>query len=131
MTIREATPADWQAILTLIRSFPDQLVQDHLPEPHEFFVAEEFDPSTGSGQVVGCCALEIYSQRLAEVRSLAVATEHQGKGIATALVDACVARAKEKEVYEVLSITGTPEFFEKKGFGTFHNEKFALIKVLG
>lgn len=125
MTIRKAEPSDWAAILTLIRSFPDQLVQDHLPEPHEFFVAEE------GGVIVGCCALEIYSQRLAEVRSLAVASAHQGKGIASALVEACVERAKEKEVYEVLSITGTPEFFEKRGFGTFHNEKYALIKVLG
>ncbi len=125
MTIRTAEPADWPAILTLIRSFPDQLVQDHLPEPHEFFVAEE------DGQVVGCCALEIYSQRLAEIRSLAVATAHQGKGTATALVNACVAWAKEKEVYEVLSITGSPAFFEKHGFGTFHQEKYALIKILG
>ncbi len=125
MEIRAAQPAEWPAILTLIRSFPDQLVQDHLPEKDEFFVAEE------DGAIVGCCALEIYSQRLAEVRSLAVATEHQGKGIATALVEACVERARERGVYEVLSITGTPAFFEKHGFGTFHNEKYALIKVLG
>lgn len=125
MAIRKAEPADWPAILTLIRSFPDQLVQDHLPEAHEFFVAEE------DGRIVGCCALEIYSQRLAEIRSLAVAAEHQGKGIASALVDACVAWAKEKQVYEVLSITGAVEFFEKRGFGTFHNEKYALIKLLG
>ena len=125
MTIRKAEPADWPAILTLIRSFPEQLVQDHLPEPHEFFVAEE------DGTIVGCCALEIYSQRLAEIRSLAVHADHQGKGIASALVDACVAWAQEKQVYEVLSITGTPAFFEKHGFGTFHNEKYALIKILG
>lgn len=125
MTIREAAKADWPGIQALIKEFPDQLVQEHLPEPHEFFVAEE------SGAIVGCCALEIYSQRLAEIRSLAVASEHQGKGIASALVEACVQRAAEKAVYEVLSITGAPEFFEKKGFRTFHNEKYALIKVLG
>jgi N-acetylglutamate synthase-like GNAT family acetyltransferase len=131
MEIRAARTADASAIMALIRSFPDQLMQDHLPDPDAFFVAEEFDPSTGSGQVIGCCALEIYSKRLAEVRSLAVAQKHQGKGIASALVDACVGRAKERGVYEVLSITGTPAFFEKHGFGTFHQEKYALIKILG
>lgn len=125
MTVRAASATDWDAVSALIRSFPDQLMQDHLPEPDAFFLAEE------DGAIVGCCALEIYSQRLAEVRSLAVMQEHQGKGIASALVDACVARAKERGVYEVLSITGAPAFFEKHGFNTFHSEKYALIKILG
>lgn len=125
MTIRPATPADWDAISALIRSFPEQLMQEHLPEPEEFFVAEE------DGVIIACGALEIYSQRLAEVRSFAVLPEHQGKGIASALVDACLARAKERGVYEVLSITGSPAFFEKHGFKTFHSEKYALLNILG
>src|SRR5436190_7669954 len=111
MIVRPATLTDWEAILTLIRAFPDVLMQEHLPEPEEFFVA--IDPSTpstdsgqaGSGQVIACCALEVYSKRLAEVRSLAVAREHHGKGIASALIEACLARAKELDVYEVLTIS--------------------------
>ena len=125
MNIRHATQADWQSILALINQYPEVLVQDHLPDAEEFFVAEE------GGQIVGCCALEVYSKRLAEVRSLAVAQEHQGKGIGTALIEACLKKAAELGVYEVLTITSALPLFEKHGFGTFKNEKYALIKVLG
>ena len=125
MDIRPATENDRETIVSLIRQYPHALIQDHVPEMGEFFVAEE------EGVIVGCCALEIYSQRLAEVRSLAVAKEHQSKGIGTALVERCLQKAREEGVYEILTITSAVSFFEKQGFGTFKNEKFALIKVLG
>jgi amino-acid N-acetyltransferase len=125
MEIRRASADDLPDILALVKQYPDVLVQDHLPEAKEFFVAEE------NGQIVGCCALEVYSQRLAEIRSLAVAKEHHGKGIGTELIEACLEAAKEKGVYEVISITSAVPLFEKHGFGTFKNEKYALIKVLG
>lgn len=124
MDLRRASKKDQEAILALIREYPEVLVQDHLPEPEEFFVAEE------DGAIVGCCALQIYSQRLAEVRSLAVAKRHQGKDIGTALIERCLQAAKEKGVYEVLTITSAVPLFERQGFGTFKNEKYALIKVL-
>ncbi len=125
MAIREASAADWPAISALIQRFPEQLMQEHLPEPEEFFVYEE------SGTIVACCALEVYSKRLAEIRSLAVLPDHQGKGIAGQLIDACMTRAKEQQVYEVLTVTGTPAFFEKHGFNMFQAEKYALLKVIG
>jgi len=125
MKIRQAGAEDFSSIKALIGQYPEVLVQDHLPEPHEFFVAEE------GGTIIGCCALEVYSQRLAEVRSLAVAKEHQGKGIGTALIERCLEEAKARGVYEVLTITSALPLFEKHGFGTFKGEKYALIKVLG
>ena len=125
MNIRKATKKDWQNILRLIREHPKQLMQHHLPRPSEFFVA------IADGKIVGCCALEVYSRRLAEVRSLAVMKKYQGNGIASALVERCVAHAKKKGVYEVLSITGALLFFEKRGFRTFNKEKYALLKILG
>lgn len=128
MNIRSATPSDLPTINALIAAYPEQLVQDYLPDVEDFFVAE--DPSTGSGQVIGCCALQIYSQRLAEIRSLAVAKEHQGKGVGSALIEQCLAKAEARGIYEVLSITGAVALFEKQGFGTFKNEKYALIKLI-
>lgn len=125
MTIREAAAADWPPIQALIKQFPDHLMQEHLPDPEEFFLAEE------DGTLIACCALEVYSQRLAEIRSLAVLPAHQGKGIATELVARCVNRAREQKVHEILTVTGTPAFFEKHGFKTFQSEKYALIQVLG
>ena len=124
MRIRKASVKDWPAILGLIREHPDKLMQDHLPRASAFFVAVTDE------KIVGCCALEVYSKRLAEIRSLAVTEKFQAKGIATALIEACMKSAKEKKVYEVLTITGATGLFEKHGFGTFNKERFALIKIL-
>jgi amino-acid N-acetyltransferase len=124
MTVRKATEADFPVIKTIIALFPEQLMQDHLPRPDEFFVAEE------DGAIVGCCALEVYSERLSEIRSLAVLPKHQGKGIATKLIESCIAEAKTKGIYELLTITGTNSIFEKHGFASFKREKYALIKIL-
>lgn len=124
MIIRKASARDWPSILELIKEHPDKLMQNHLPKPGEFFVAIE------DGKIIGCCALEIYSKRLAEIRSLAIAGQFQGKGIATKLIETCLRLAKKRDVYEVLSITGASKLFRKNGFGTFNKEKYALIKIL-
>lgn len=125
MKIRKATKKDSVAIRSLINAFPDKLMQDHLPKISAFFVAQE------NGKMLGCCALDIYSKRIAEVRSLAVSPAAQGKGIATLLIEACVKEAKKKKIYELLTITGAEKLFARHGFGAFQNEKFALLKVLG
>ena len=45
------------------------------------------------GQVVGCCALQIIWADLAEVKSLAVQDDCQGRGIGAALLDAVIDQA--------------------------------------
>lgn len=124
MKIRRASSKDMPAILGLIGEYPDKLMQNHLPRASAFFVAIE------RTQVVGCCALEVYSKRLAEIRSLAVTRDFQHKGVARQLIRACLRAAQKSGVYEVLCITGAPQFFEQYGFGTFKKEKYALIKIL-
>lgn len=122
--IRSARVKDARAIRKLIRLYPDRLVQDYVPATKLFFVAEV------DKQIVGCCALEIYSKKIAEIRSLSVNSDFQGKGIATALVAACVERANKKKIKEVLAITGAVKLFEKSGFSTLQHEKYAMLKML-
>jgi N-acetylglutamate synthase-like GNAT family acetyltransferase len=124
MKIRRASKKDWSDILKLIQQHPDVLVQDHLPRPSEFFIAVEKE------EAVGCCALEVYSKRLAEVRSLAVSAAHQGKGIATKLIDRCVRDAKKRDVRELLTITSATKLFERHGFNALRKEKYALLRPL-
>ncbi len=69
-----------------------------------------------NGQLVGFAALDIYSHKLAEIRSLAVSPIHQGLGIGKKLVEKCVELAREKKVLEVMAITSTEEFFQGCGF---------------
>lgn len=100
-------------------------MQSPLPKMSDFVVAVQKE------KIIGCAALEVYSKRLAEIRSLVVNPEFQRKGIGSRLVRECLKRAKNKKIYEVLSITGAYNFFRHLGFGSFHREKFALLKVTG
>lgn len=124
MEFRKATDADISSIRDIVAQFPDTLMQEHLPRADEFYLAEDGE------KVIGCCALEVYSQRLAEVRSLAVLPDYRGQGVATTLVEKCLAEAEALGVYEVLTITGATSLFEKQGFNAFNKEKFALFKIL-
>jgi amino-acid N-acetyltransferase len=117
VTIRSAATEDIPAIAALIRPFVDEgsLLErtydefgDLLPN---FFVAVDED-----GAILGCAALEIYSRKLAEIRSLAVAAEAQGQGIGRKLVAACVERARERNILEIMAITASDAFFQSCGF---------------
>lgn len=126
--IRPAQEGDLPALEQFLRPFVtdykllprtfDEL-RDLLPS---FFVAER------GGELVGCAALEIYSWKLAEVRSLAVAPSAQGSGIGRLLVQACVERARAQNVLEVMAITSADAFFMGLGFDyTLPGEKRALF----
>jgi amino-acid N-acetyltransferase len=108
----------------LVRIFPQHLVQQNLPRAASFFVA-----SVG-GRLAGCCALQIYSKRLAEVRSLAVHPDLQDRGVASKLVRCCIERALERGVREVFAVTSQTSFFARLGFATFRREKTAMFYEL-
>ncbi len=87
-----------------------------------FVVAEQ------DGSVVGCAALEVYSSRMAEVRSLVVLPQLRGAGLGRRLVEACLAMARERRVLEVMAITSNENFFRALGFDfTLANERKALF----
>jgi N-acetylglutamate synthase-like GNAT family acetyltransferase len=109
------------AIRSLVRLFPQQLVQGHLPRVASFFIAEV------SRKLVGCCALQVYSKRLAEVRSLAVDPEFQDLGIASKLVERCTERARDRGIREVIAVTSQTSFFHRLGFASFRREKIAMF----
>lgn len=127
-TIRPTSADDLQAVDAFIEPFVEQKrilprTIDELRDllPHAFLA--EMD-----GKVVGFAALEIYSRKLAEIRSLAVDDSQRGKGIGRALVDACLERARDRNVFEVMVVTSEDAFFERCGFHyTLPGEKRALF----
>lgn len=126
--IRTAVERDLQELEAFIKPFVDgrRLLPRTFDELRELlahlFIAEL------DGRIVGCAALEIYSWKLAEIRSLAVAPETQGMGIGKKLVDACVQRARERQILEVMAITSSDGFFMSCGFDyTLPGEKKALF----
>lgn len=114
--IRKAIPRDVKSIKNLIDSYAKQnlLLPRSLSDLYEnirdFLVAEE------NGKIVGCVALHIVWEDLAEVRSLAVEKEKQHKNIGSKLLKAALKEAKKLGVGKVFTLTFVPGFFEKLGF---------------
>jgi len=128
ITIRRAKPGETDKIAAFITPFVEK--GRLLPRTYDelddliatLFIAEY------QGEIVGCAALEIYSKKLSEIRSLAVSPMVQGLGIGKLLVKACVELARERDVLEVMAITSSDEFFKACGFDfTLPGEKKALF----
>lgn len=126
--VRPATREDLPALEKLIADFVEAnrllpRTQDELQDLIPFgFVACKGD------QLVGFAALEIYSAKLAEIRSLAVVPEMQSKGLGRMLVQECVELARHRNVLEVMAITSSDSFFRACGFDfTLPGEKKALF----
>jgi amino-acid N-acetyltransferase len=78
--------------------------------------------------IVGFAALEIYSPKLAEIRSLAVMEHMQGQGVGRMLVEECVLLAQSRNILEVMVVTSSDDFFVSCGFDfTLPGEKKALF----
>lgn len=126
--LRTATRDDIEAIIEFIEPFVESgaLLRRTYDEVEEWlpnFYLAELD-----GEIVGCAALEVYSRKLAEIRSLAVSPKVQGMGIGKMLVNACVELARQKYILEVMVITSNEQFFKAVGFDfTMTGEKKALF----
>lgn len=117
MNIRPARVSDVPAICDLIKTFADRklMIRRTLGELYEsireFYVAVEDD-----GRIIGCAALHVFWEDLAELKCLAVSEAAQGRGVGRALVDACWKSAGELDITSVFTLTYVPDFFEKCGY---------------
>ncbi len=116
LTIRKATIADIKACQTLVNSFArsELMLARSLSELYEnvrdFFVCED------AGEIVGCAALHVMWEDLAEVKSVAVATDRQRRGLGARLVEACLDEARQIGIARVFVLTYQSEFFARQGF---------------
>lgn len=114
--VRKAHTADVAEIHRLVNAFANRglMLPRSLSQLYEnvrdFFVAVEEE------RVVGCAALHVSWKDIAELKSLAVADDAQGRGYGRLLVEACKAEAPEVGVSRVFALTYVPDFFEKIGF---------------
>ncbi|GAB6082473.1 hypothetical protein JCM30471_13870 [Desulfuromonas carbonis] len=76
----------------------------------DFYVFEE------NGETVGTVCLHICWEDLAEVRSLAVSADCEGRGLGRELVEACLVEARDLGMKRVFALTYKPVFFAKLGF---------------
>jgi RNA 3'-terminal phosphate cyclase (ATP) len=114
--VRKARAADVPGMQRLISHFAAR--GELLPRTlNELYVhLRDFFVCVVGGEVVGICALSLYWEDLAEVRTLAVREEYGGKGMGAALVTACLDEAGRLGVQRVFALTYRPGFFTRLGF---------------
>ncbi len=74
------------------------------------------DPNGGAGAVLGCVAIDEYAPSLAELVSLAVAPEAQGRGLGRRLIAAAEALARQRGYPELFAVSLADTLFESAGF---------------
>ncbi|MFH1413904.1 MAG: N-acetyltransferase [Candidatus Omnitrophota bacterium] len=121
--IRKAEIKDIKQIHALINSFArqDLMLPRSLNELYEnlrdYWVVQE------RRGVVGCCALHICWDDLAEIKSLAVLKTHQRRGLGKKLLLSCLDEAGKLGAKRIFVLTFKPEYFRKFGFKKISNSK--------
>lgn len=118
LTIRPALPSDVRTVRALVEPYAQRRILlakelvGYFEAVQEFLVAEVEE----TGEVVGCGALHVMWDDLAEVRTLAVAPDHLGTGVGHRLLTALVDRARTFGLGRVFCLTFEVGFFERQGF---------------
>jgi len=117
MQVRRARTRDVAAIRALVDTFAaDRRLLSKATvvlyeDVQEFRVAVD-----AAGEVVGCGALHVMWEDLAEVHTVAVAPGRQGEGIGAALLSALLDQARELGITRVFCLTFETDFFAHHGF---------------
>jgi len=116
--IRKATVDDVKAIHRLLRKHADRgellprSLSDLYDNVRDFNLFEE----ERGGPLIGCCALHVCWEDLAEIRSLSVDERYQRQRIGSALVAEALAEARNLGIRRVFTLTYLPDFFARHGF---------------
>ncbi len=116
LIVRPARTADVKAIRSLVDSYaaPGQMLAKETVTLYES--VQEFIVAEQDGVIVGCGALHILWEDLAEVRTVAVNKDLQRKGVGHKILEAIIKRAGEVGVNKIFCLTFQTEFFGAHGF---------------
>ncbi|CAM5271979.1 N-acetylglutamate synthase OS=Streptomyces fumanus OX=67302 GN=GCM10018772_08850 PE=4 SV=1 [Streptomyces fumanus] len=118
ITVRRARTRDVPAVRRLLDAYVrdgillDKAMVTLYEDMQEFWVAERDD----NAEVVGCGALHVMWEDLAEVRTLAVKPGLKGAGVGHQLLDKLLETARWLGVRRVFCLTFEVDFFAKHGF---------------
>ena len=77
---------------------------------------QEFTVAESAGKIVGCGAVHVLWEDLAEVRSVAVDAGVRGQGVGHSILEVLIKRAAEIGVKRIFCLTFETEFFGRHGF---------------
>ncbi|GAA4914021.1 amino-acid N-acetyltransferase [Nonomuraea thailandensis] len=117
VVVRRARTPDVRAVRRLVDTYAgagprllEKATVTLYEDVQEFWVAER------GGQVVGCGALHVLWEDLAEVRTVAVDPECRGMGVGHRIVSALIQHAKDLGLRRVFCLTFEVDFFARHGF---------------
>jgi len=116
LVVRAARTSDIKKIRSIVDLYASQrrLLSKETVTLYEG--VQEFTVAEVNGEVVGCGALHVLWEDLAEVRTVAVIESMQGKGIGHAILESILNKAKEIGVKKVFCLTFETKFFGAHGF---------------
>ena len=116
MQIRPAHTSDIKGIRQLIDSYSPQgrLLTKETVTLYESVL--EFTVAIEGNDVVGCGALHVLWEDLAEVRTVAVNEKLRGQGVGHQILESIISRAEEIGIKRLFCLTFETEFFGRHGF---------------
>ena len=118
--IRPARTSDIKGIRSLIDHFALQRLLLSKETVTLYESVQEFTVALEGDEVVGCAALHILWEDLAEVRTVAVIDRLKGTGVGHRLLEAVIERAKIIGVKRIFCLTFETQFFGRHGFEEIH-----------
>ena len=114
--VRPARTSDIKAIHKLIVDFASggRMLQKETVTLYES--VQEFMVAVEDGQVVGCGALHVLWEDLAEVRSVAITENLRGNGIGNQILERIIDPARELGLSRIFCLTFETKFFGRHGF---------------
>ena len=116
VVVRPAKTSDIKKVRSIVDSFAAQRRLLSKETVTLFEAVQEFTVAEVDGEVVGCGALHVLWEDLAEVRTVAVVESMHGKGIGHAILESILNKAKEIGVKKVFCLTFETKFFGSHGF---------------
>jgi amino-acid N-acetyltransferase len=121
VVIRNARTTDVSAIVRLIEPYAEQRILLAKERVTLYEDVQEFRVAVARGEdgaerLIGCGAVHVMWEDLAEIRTVAVATEWRGRGVGAQLLEALIAEARELGVTRLFCLTFETEFFGRFGF---------------
>lgn len=115
--VRRARTTDVPTIARLVSGYADQRILLHKERVTYYEDVQEFRVAVDADdQVIGCGAVHVLWEDLAEVRTLAVDPRRRGAGVGYALLDTLLEQATELGVTRLFCLTFEVSFFERHGF---------------
>lgn len=115
-TIRWARTPDVRAIRAIVAPMAQSRVLIAKEAVTYYEALQQFRVAELDAEVVGCGALHVMWEDLAEIRTLAVRPEAKGAGVGSALLDALVEDARQLGVRRLFCLTFEVDFFRRHGF---------------